>query len=94
MTVLFLSSIRGSGEPVPSFRNLWHITTVPKSNDQGQWFGWVYTFSRKLDAENPLEKAQYFVGRDLALAWKEGRAGAEIDEIGDGGPAPQDDGTI
>ena len=35
-----MRSRRVAGKPIPMFGAMYHLTTVPESNDKGSWFGW------------------------------------------------------
>lgn len=53
----------------PMFSHIYHLTTVPESNDQGSWYGW------KVEMDGPLEDpALYGAARAFRDAVKAGEA--------------------
>lgn len=75
----------------PMFYKAYHFTTVPESNDAGQWFGWkIETGEDTLKLENG--KDIYLAARALRQSVKEGQVVAS--KTGDehtGGSAPESD---
>jgi hypothetical protein len=65
--------VRGNLVQPPLFYMLWHLTTVPESNDKGAWMGW------KIDSVRPIMEEPY--GVDLfreALAFSKKVASGEV----------------
>lgn len=58
--------------PAPMFSQLWRVTTVPESNDQGSWFGW------KVEHYGPVTDIKlYNAAKEFRDAVIKGRAQAQ-----------------
>ena len=73
------------------FASIFSMTTVPESNDQGNWYGWKFHHMRYLNEDNPVEVKLYQTARAFRDAVKQGTAtidhAADTTMANDAGPA-------
>jgi len=57
---------------LPMMSQVYHLTTVPESNDKGEWFGWEITRDRQLDLSNQDDADLFKKALAFCEAVKEG----------------------
>lgn len=62
MTALASIKIKGANGPVmpPTYANIVHATTVPESNDEGDWFGWQFKLNGFVQSAALYQDAKKF----------------------------------
>jgi len=73
------------------FQSVYNLTTVPESNDQGNWYGWKITHMKFLNENNPAEVELYKKARSFRDLVKTGAAtidhAADVTQASDAEPA-------
>lgn len=85
-----LNRLSTGGKRLPAFASLWRLTTVPRSNDQGDWYAWNVKFEGFVEEDLDIEEgAKLFTAfssgeKTTDTAGYEDLGGGSGEEVGTG----------